>query len=81
MASILVRQIPDSVKAKLKARAQRHGRSMEEEVRDILKCAAAEDTASGANWAAQIHERFAKLGGLEIPERNREPIREPPDFR
>jgi antitoxin FitA len=80
MASILVRQIPDFVKAKLKARAVRHGRSMEEEVRDILKCAAAEDPAA-SKWVADIHERFAKLGGLEVPERNREPIREPPDFR
>ncbi|MGC8519811.1 MAG: FitA-like ribbon-helix-helix domain-containing protein [Steroidobacteraceae bacterium] len=40
MAQIIVRQLDDDVKARLQRRADRHGRSMEAEVRDILRAAA-----------------------------------------
>ena len=42
MAQILVRNIEQDVKTRLQRRAQRHGRSMEEEVREILRNAAHE---------------------------------------
>jgi plasmid stability protein len=42
MAQLLVRKIEDSVKTRLQRRARRNGRSMEEEVRDILRNAANE---------------------------------------
>ena len=44
MASLTVRQLDDKLKAQLRLRAARHGRSMEDEVRVILKDAA-EDRA------------------------------------
>jgi plasmid stability protein len=37
MAQLVVRNIEESVKARLQRRAQRNGRSMEEEVREILR--------------------------------------------
>jgi antitoxin FitA len=37
MAQLVVRNIEKTVKEKLQRRARRHGRSMEEEVRDILR--------------------------------------------
>ncbi len=37
MAQLLVRNLDDDVKAKLRVRAAEHGRSMEEEVRAILR--------------------------------------------
>lgn len=40
MASIVVRGLDDSVKQRLAAQAEEHGRSMEAEVRDILTRAA-----------------------------------------
>ncbi len=40
VASITIRRLEDSVKAKLKIRAAENGRSMEEEVRHILRLAA-----------------------------------------
>ncbi|GAB3616594.1 plasmid stabilization protein [Okibacterium endophyticum] len=40
MSSIVVRGLDDSVKQQLAARAKKHGRSMEAEVRDILTKAA-----------------------------------------
>ena len=36
MASIIVRELDESVKKRLAARAREHGRSMEAEVREIL---------------------------------------------
>jgi len=37
MAQLVVRNLDDDVKAKLQQRARRHGRSTEEEVREILR--------------------------------------------
>ncbi len=36
MAQLLVRNLPEEVKKRLQRRAQRHGRSLEAEVREIL---------------------------------------------
>lgn len=40
MAQLVVRNLPDSVKERLKLRARRHGRSLEAEVRSVLEAAA-----------------------------------------
>ena len=42
MAQILVRDLEDDVKTRLQRRAKRHGRSMEEEAREILRNAVRE---------------------------------------
>ena len=42
MAQIIVRGLEDEVKLRLQGRARRHGRSMEEEIRHILRAAVAE---------------------------------------
>jgi plasmid stability protein len=39
VGQLVVRNIENAVKARLQRRAKRHGRSMEEEVRDILRSA------------------------------------------
>ena len=78
MASITVDNIDDGLKHRLRARAAGHGRSMEEEAREILR----EVVGKGIppdDLAAAIRKRVAALGGadLDIPEREsmREPIR------
>ena len=43
MAQILVRNLEDHVKGRLQHRAKRHGRSMEEEAREILRNALREE--------------------------------------
>jgi plasmid stability protein len=68
LAQLVVRNIEDRVKAGLQRRARRHGRSMEQEVREILRDAAHdEEPARGLGTA--ISSLFAK-GGLasDIPE-------------
>ena len=42
MAQLVVRNLEDAVKTRLQRRARRNGRSMEEEVREILRNAAHE---------------------------------------
>jgi plasmid stability protein len=78
MASITIRRLEDAAKERLRMRASRHGRSMEEEAREILKIALADAGAPGENIAQSIRRRFAPLGGVELSLPPREPMREPP---
>jgi antitoxin FitA len=66
MAQILVRKIDDSLKRKLQRRAERHGHSMEEEVRDILRNAVKEEAKPEKGLGTRIAERFKGIG-LEEP--------------
>ena len=79
MASITIRNLDDRLKQRLRVRAAEHGRSMEEEAREILRQVVGNDTPR-RDLAAAIRKRIAPLGGvtLDIPER--EPLREPTRF-
>lgn len=80
MAQFVVRQIEDAVKVRLQQRAKRHGRSMEEEVRQILRSAAREDQRSAPKVGTRIAARFKKVGlTSDLPELRGEPAR-PADF-
>ena len=69
MAQLLVRHLDDDVKAKLQVRARRHGHSMEEEVREILRNAVKEEGGTRAPLGSRLAARFAGLGLKEdIPE-------------
>lgn len=69
MAQLIVRQLDDDVKAKLQRRARRHGRSTEEEVRDILRNAVNGEGVSGRALGSKLAARFARIGlREEIPE-------------
>jgi phosphopantothenoylcysteine decarboxylase/phosphopantothenate--cysteine ligase len=48
MGSITIRQLDDALKQRLRLRAARHGRSMEDEVRTILRIAAGEEMPGAA---------------------------------
>ena len=50
MAQLVVRNLDEEVKAKLRRRAAAHGRSMEEEVRAILRDAVKEEVRPRAGW-------------------------------
>jgi plasmid stability protein len=78
MASITIRNLDEQTKAKLRVRAAHHKRSMEEEARNILRKALAEDTATPRNLAEAIRRRFAPLGGIDLRLPPRESMREPP---
>jgi len=77
MASITIRRLDEGLKARLRVRAARHGRSMEEEARHILKAGLAE-AARGPNLAEAIRRRVAPLGGVELQIPARQRVRRPP---
>ena len=79
MASITIRNLDDGIKQRLRMRAAEHGRSMEEEARDILRRAVGR-TSAPANLGEAIHRRFASLGGVELELPSREAMPEPPHF-
>jgi plasmid stability protein len=78
MAQLLIRNVEDSVRDRLRARALRHRRSMEEELREILREAAATEIEAAAvvplgTWIAS---RFAgKDLDFDIEELRGEPVR------
>lgn len=80
MAVMTIRNIDDAIKKRLRVRAAVNGRSMEDEARDILRSALSTDEPRARNLAQAIHERFAALGGVDLPDTPREAIRPPPDF-
>ncbi|MBI1181614.1 MAG: plasmid stabilization protein [Alphaproteobacteria bacterium] len=80
MATMTIRNLDDALKARLRVRAAMHGRSMEEEARDILRTALATEQAAPRNLYDAIRRRLAPLGGVDLPFISREPGREPPDF-
>jgi plasmid stability protein len=80
MATVTIRQLDEKTKSRLRIRAAHHGRSMEEEARDILRSVLSGVQAPPGNLAESIRRRFSKLGGVELKLPKREPIRQPPDF-
>jgi antitoxin FitA len=78
MASITIRNLDEQIKAKLRVRAAHHNRSMEDEARNILRTALAEEAATPHNLAEAIRRRFQPLGGVDLRLPTREPMREPP---
>lgn len=81
MAQLVVRNIEETVKNRLKRRAARRGRSLEAEVRDILRHAVQGDEAASEGLGTFIARQFAGKGlDFEIPEWHGEQAR-PAKFR
>ena len=80
MAQILVRNLEDRLKSRLQLRAKRHGRSMEEEAREILRNALKEQDPRPRKLGSEIVALFSGQGigleeGEEIPELRGYPVR------
>lgn len=81
MASLLIRNVDAALHARLRQRAAKHHRSLEEEVRALLRTAVA-----GQPEEEHIVDLALRLFGpkhgfdLDIPPRDAEPERPPPDF-
>jgi plasmid stability protein len=79
MASMLIRDLDPALKQRLRMRAAERGRSMEEEVRLILKRELGE-----AERPVHLVDLFAELfgheGGVDLEPHPPITIREPPDF-
>ncbi len=80
MASLTIRNLEDPLKVRLRIRAAHHGRSMEDEVRHILRAALTEEAQSAPHLGEAIRQRFAPLGGVDVPTTTRDLLRDPPGF-
>ena len=79
MASITIRNLDEEVKTRLRVRAAKHHRSMEAEVRLILRDAVGRK-GSARNLARKIRSRIVPLGGVDLELPPRGPGPEPPSF-
>ena len=78
MATITIRRLDDSLKTRLRVRAARNGRSMEEEAREILKAGLIPEAPRKGDLAERIRRHVRPLGGVDLVLPKREPVRTPP---
>ncbi|MGV8941188.1 MAG: FitA-like ribbon-helix-helix domain-containing protein [Cypionkella sp.] len=81
MATMTIRNLDDDLKMQLRMRAARHGHSMEEEARSILRSALKAEPLSGQSLVDSIRAMVEPYGGIELELPPRELQRDPPDFR
>jgi antitoxin FitA len=87
MASITIRNLDDDLKRRLRIRAAEHGRSMEEEAREVLRASLAPESVAGPAkprtgldlWN-EIRAIVEPLGGIELEPYPDLPVQEPPGF-
>jgi plasmid stability protein len=75
-----MRNIDESLRSRLRIRATQHGKSMEEDARDVLRTAPSAEAQTGGDLGAAIRSRFAALGGGDLAVSRREPMRETVGF-
>ncbi|MDR2637328.1 MAG: plasmid stabilization protein [Zoogloeaceae bacterium] len=72
-----IRNLDAAIKTRLRVQAALHGRSMEDEARDILRAHLNVEPVQGASLVEAIRARVASLGGVELELPMREAIRDP----
>lgn len=80
MATMTIRDMDNELQDRLRLQAARHGRSMEDEARDILRNALAAKALPEASLLESIRARVEPLGGIEWTLPPREPIRDTQDI-
>jgi plasmid stability protein len=80
MAAMTIRNIDDALKQRLRIRVATHGRSMQNEARDILRAALTTNEKPARNVAEAIGARLTMVGGIDLHIPAREAIRDTPDF-
>ena len=81
MTSITIRNLDSGLKGRLRVDAARHGHSMEQEARELLRSALSRKSSESRNLRQTIRTRFTKLGGVVLPELKRDAMRKPLEFR
>ena len=80
MTTMTIRNIDEPLKQRLRVRAAEHGRSMEEEARDILRSALNAEPEIGRSMLDAIRSTLGSDGGFDLELPPREPMREPPEL-
>jgi plasmid stability protein len=76
MGSLTLRNIDETLKARLRRSAAENGISMEEEARKILRLYLLEKRGA-KGIGSRISQRFAAIGGVNLPETPRSDPRRP----
>ena len=79
MASITIRNLDDDIRTRLRVQAARNGRSVEEEVRQILRKAVGLAERS-RDLTSIIRSYFGPEDGVDLESPERDPAGEPPSF-
>lgn len=66
MSTLTIRNIDTEIKDKLRLAAAAHGRSMEEEVRTILRSVLSQPAPS-TGLGSRLNARFSAIGGVDLP--------------
>jgi plasmid stability protein len=77
MARIVISDLDKGTIDRLRARAARNDRSLQEEARAILTSVLSLEPATGQDVANAIRALFRPLGGVDLEIPAREPAREP----
>lgn len=80
MTSLTIRRIKPELKDRLRLRASRHGRSLEEEARQILSASLAESAGQRRSAFDVLREPFAGRGDVTLNLPDRSPPRDVPDL-
>lgn len=80
MSTMTIRDLDDQIKRRLRIRAAQHGRSMEDEARDILRSSLCTDVTETGTLVRSIRTRIEPLGGIDLRLPARRPIRTPPSI-
>jgi plasmid stability protein len=76
-----IRNLDEQLKSRLRVQAAGHGRSMEDEAREILRAAlSTEAQGNQGNLIESIRRRMTPLGGVDLELPAREPIPDRVDF-
>jgi antitoxin FitA len=79
MGGLTLRNIDETLKARLRRSAAENGISMEEEARKILRLYLLEKRGA-KGIGSRLSQRFAAIGGVILPETPRSDPRKPPAF-
>jgi antitoxin FitA len=80
MSNLVIWNLDEELERKLRMRAAEHNRSVEEEARDILRCALAQEPGPQENLGDAMRRLVEPFGGFELPPFPRGPLRDPSDF-
>ena len=80
MASIIITNLEDRLEQELRARAARHGTSVEEEARQILQAALEAEREPARGFFSAIRRRIDPVKGVNLKIPRRRSIRKPLRF-
>jgi plasmid stability protein len=80
MSRLIIKKPGKSLERKLRKRAAKHGRSIEEEALEILRSALGNERDRPENLWDAIRSLVEPLGGVDLELAPRESIREPPSL-